>query len=69
MLTNKEYHALENYIIERFDHKMLQGHCSREAGIRIAIRDGMEKFGLVESSWKTVICDPNRKIVITEFVD
>ena len=64
MLTNKEYHALENYIIERFDYKMLVGHCSREAAIRQAISDGM-----VDSNCETVICDPKREVRITEFVD
>lgn len=69
MIDNKQYLELENYIIERFDYKMVQGYCSREAGIRIAIRQGMEKFGLVKSNWETVICDPKREIRITEFVD
>lgn len=69
MLTNKEYLTLENYIIERFDHKMLIGHCSREAAIRQAISDGMEKFGLVEPWGRGVIMNPNALIKITEFVD
>lgn len=69
MLTNKEYLSLENYIIERFDHKMLVGHCSREAAIRQAISDGMEKFKLVEPWCHGVIADPNAVVRISESVD